>query len=295
MLYTALLALLPATAVLAMTSPTCNPDFKSRSVSVVSDDGYLEWGTGELKPSGVVAFQRVTQDDPEFIFTKMDASWNNTYLIRPLNTYENLLAGLIPGGNGFQWVTPPDGVVSVNIECDYCSSSDPAHLFGAFAKGCRIMDANQNWCARVRDGLIGESVRLLPCTGTDNEKFTFMLGKNDAYSGVSTTTTASSEPTSGPWLYSDSGSTSAGTLSVSGALEAGDSTSSSSSGSIDKWIPALLGLLAGNLLLTFIVTCFTILSFLRRRQERTYVPVSVKDDVQRPFMLDPKAYKDDHE
>ncbi|KAH8832632.1 hypothetical protein DL96DRAFT_669235 [Flagelloscypha sp. PMI_526] len=303
MLSTALFALLPATAVLAASSSTCKPDFQSRSVSVVSNDGNLEWGTGELKPEGVVAFQSVSQDDPEFIFTKMDASWNNTYLIRPLNTYENLLAGLIPGGNGFQWVTPPEGVAAVNIECDYCSTSDPAQLYGAFAKGCRIMDTNQNWCARVRDGVIGESVRLLPCTGTDNEKFTFMLGKNGASAvpsntATSTITTSSYGPTSGPWVYSGSGSASVDILSVSGALEAGESSSSSSSSvstSLDKWLPVLLGLLVGNILLTVIVAGFTVLSFLRRRQGRSYRRVSMRDDASKPFMFEPKPYNGNHE
>ncbi|KAH8799203.1 hypothetical protein DL96DRAFT_1687902 [Flagelloscypha sp. PMI_526] len=77
---------------------------------------------------------------------------------------------------------------------------------------------------------------------------------------------------------------------ASGALE-GDVSSSSS---FDKWIPTILGLLSGNIALTLLVAGLAISAFIRRRQSRSYAPVSgVDQHEQGRFMQERREYTDE--
>ncbi|KAH8810526.1 hypothetical protein DL96DRAFT_1716765 [Flagelloscypha sp. PMI_526] len=87
------------------------------------------------------------------------------------------------------------------------------------------------------------------------------------------------------------GSAHAGGNAVSGALDVRSSSSTSSS--FDKWIPAILGLLAGNVALTLLVAGSMVFGCLRRKPARTYARVAgTTGDEQKGFMLEPREYRD---
>ncbi|KAH8813378.1 hypothetical protein DL96DRAFT_1758744 [Flagelloscypha sp. PMI_526] len=98
--------------------------------------------------------------------------------------------------------------------------------------------------------------------------------------------------TSGAAVLSNSASTTDdSTLSVSGALE-GESSPASSS--FDKWAPAIVGLLSGNMFLTLLLAAFTIFTCFRRRQARTYAPLSESArSNHRGLMREQRGYRDD--
>ncbi|KAJ6577679.1 hypothetical protein B0H19DRAFT_1252999 [Mycena capillaripes] len=254
---------------------TCSPNFEGAGVSIIA--GGVEWAAPSF-----VAGTALQKDGP--YPPNSTANWHvqqtgeypPTYTVRAID-HNNLGVGTPNGELTLVNANPSDASQLWAITCAHClpgASSSPHG--GMFAAGCSIKSVNSTLCVEAEHG--GDGFFLTGCNTVVAQTYDFWtaMGGSDsppATSNPSDCSASSSKLVAGNLLASDA--------SVSGVI----------SDPSNQW-RIILGLLAANLVLVFVLLVMGVLGYVRgKKADRStsiprYVPVKVRDDVQTGLYAD---------